>query len=141
MDQSSRARRIRQAADEVAAQLNRQRINEDARNAAARARLAKSRASEYVVGRIPDGPHRLAEEHAHMEREIATQQSKLERRAALIAAGKKPMGAPPVPLEQHSRIIRARRVVDAALAAENAASATKPAKRVLPTTVANTTDP
>ncbi|WP_230990417.1 transposase [Rhodococcus oxybenzonivorans] len=141
MDQSSRARRIRQAADEVAAQLKRQRINEDERDAAARARLAKSRAGEPVVGRIPDGPHRLAEARAHLAREIATHQSKLERRAALIAAGKKPMGAPPVPLEQHSRIIRARRVVEAALAAERTASATKPATPVLPKTVANTTDP
>lgn len=141
MDQSSRARRIRQAVDEVAAQLKRQRINEDERDAAARARLTKSRAGEPVVGRIPDGPHRLAEARAHLAREIATQQSKLERRAALIAAGKKPMGAPPVPLEQHSRIIRARRVVEAALAAERTASATKPGKRVLPKTVAKTTDP
>ncbi|MFZ2173077.1 MAG: transposase [Rhodococcus sp. (in: high G+C Gram-positive bacteria)] len=141
MDQSSRARRIREAADEVATQLQRQRKDEEQRDAAARARLAKSRAGEPVVGRIPDGPHRLAEARAHLAREIDTHQSKLDRRAALIAAGKKPRGAPPVPMEEHSRIIRARRVVEAAQAAEKTASATKPDKRALPKTVANVTDP
>lgn len=51
------------------------------------------------------------------------------------------MGPAPVPIEAHSRIIRARRVVEAALAAEQAASATTPDKRQLPKTVANITDP
>jgi hypothetical protein len=108
--------------------------------AAAQARLAKSEAGEPMVGRIPDGPHRLAEAQAHLAREIAAHQGRLDRRAAILAAGKKPMGAPPVSMEQHSRIVRARGVVEAALAAERAASA-KPSAASLPKTVANITDP
>jgi transposase len=141
IERNGRAQRIREAADEVATQVKRQQKDDDDRMAAARARLVKSQAGEQMVGRIPDGPHRLAEARAHLAREAATQQAKLDRRAALLAAGKKPMGTPPVPLDQHSRIIRARRVVDAALAAEQVSAATKPGKSVLPKTVANITDP
>jgi hypothetical protein len=140
-DRAGRAQRIREAADDVAAQIKRQKKSDDERTAAARARLAKSRAGQPMVGRIPEGPHRLAEAQAHLAREIATQRAKLDRRAAIIAAGKKPMGSPPVPLESHSRIIRARRVVEAALTAEQAESATTTDKRGLPKTVANITDP
>jgi len=72
-----------------------------------------------VVGRIPRGPHRLAEAQAHLAREIARQQAKLDRRAASIAAGRRPMGRPPVPVEQHPHVVRAQRAVDAALAEHN----------------------
>jgi len=61
----------------------------------------------------------------------------------LVAAGKKPMGRPPVPMEGSTRIARARRVVrNAEAAAEKAAVAgqSAPAKE-LPRVVANTTDP
>ena len=52
------------------------------------------------------------------------------------------MGSPPVPLESHSRIIRARRVVEAArIAEQRAASNPQPDRRPLPKTVANITDP
>jgi hypothetical protein len=47
-----------------------------------------------------------------LDREVARQQAKLEHRAVIIAAGKKPMGAPPVPVEEHSSVIRARRAVE-----------------------------
>ena len=91
------------------------------------------------------GPHRLAEALAHLDREVARQQAKLEHRAAIIAAGKKPMGAPPVPVEVHSSGIRARRAVEAALAAEDAntspASSRRSRAKKLPRTVANITDP
>jgi hypothetical protein len=40
-----------------------------------------------VVGRIPDGPYRLAEARAHLAREIAVHQAKLDRYAALVAGG------------------------------------------------------
>jgi transposase len=140
-DRTGRRQRIREAAEEVAAQMERKRSVDDARTAAARIRLARSRAGERVVGRIPDGPHRLAEAQAHLAREIATQQAKLDRRAALIAAGKRPKGPAPVALEEHSRILRARRVVSAALTAEQSAPAATTAKRGLPKTVANITDP
>lgn len=137
---SGRASRIREAAEQVAAQLTRQTSQDADRIAAARARVAKSEAGEPMVGRIPEGPHRLDEARAHLAREIATHQARLDWRAAILAAGNKPMGAPPVPMDQHSRIVRARRVVQAALAAEQAAAAT-PAASSLPKTVANITDP
>jgi len=141
VERSGRARRIREAAEEVAAQVTRQQTEDADRMAAAQARVAKSEAGEPMVGRIPDGPHRVGEARAHLAREIASHQARLDRRAAVLAAGKKPMGAPPVSMEQHSRIIRARGVVEAALAAEEAASATKPVKLSLPKTVGNITDP
>ena len=96
-----------------------------------------------MVGRIPDGPHRLAEARAHLAREIAMHQAKLDRYAALVAAGKKPMGRPPVPMEESTRIARARRVVgNAEAAADKTASAALSAPpKELPKVVANTTDP
>jgi len=60
------------------------------------------------------------------------------------------MGRPPVPMEQSTRVLRARRVVQAAIDAENkAASAGRPTDAAfkhrkpkhLPSVVANTTDP
>ncbi|MGV9950281.1 transposase [Rhodococcus aetherivorans] len=138
-DRTDRARRIREAADEVAQQLTRQRRDDEQRATAARERLDRIRAGESVIGRIPNGPHRLAEAEAHLAREIATHQAKLDRRAAIIAAGKTPMGPPPVPMDQHSRIIRTRRAVEAARAA--AQTVTSPGPQSLPKTVANTTDP
>ena len=50
--------------------------------------------------------------HAHTWRgRSPAHQAKLDRYAALIAAGKKPMGRPPVPMEDSTRVPRARRVV------------------------------
>ncbi|MEV6495333.1 hypothetical protein AB0M20_42965 [Actinoplanes sp. NPDC051633] len=103
-----------------------------------------------MVGRIPDGPHRLAEAQAHLAREIAVHQAKLDRHAVILAAGRRPMGRPPVPMEQSTRVLRARRVVQAAIdASDKAASAggfkdgagkhRKP--KYLPKVVADTTDP
>jgi hypothetical protein len=55
------------------------------------------------------------------------------------------MGAPPVPVEEHSSVIRARRAVEAALVAEDAntspASSRRSQATKLPRTVANITDP
>jgi hypothetical protein len=115
-----------------------------AREAAAQQRLARSQAGRPVVGRIPKGPHHLAEARAHLAREISNYQARAERRAAIIASGKKPMGAPPVPTDQHSRIFRARRVVataEAAARVEQTQGARRPANGNLPKTVANITDP
>ncbi|WP_221937567.1 transposase [Arthrobacter sp. KBS0703] len=136
---SARAERIRRAAAELAQQQRRLDTDREARQTGAQARLQASQAGLPVRGRIPDGPLRLAEARAHLERELRDHQAKLDRRAALIAAGKKPMGAPPVPTEEHSRIIRARRVVAAAEAA--AARDEQAPTRGLPKAVANTTDP
>jgi hypothetical protein len=68
-------------------------------------------------------------------------QAKLDRRTAIIAAGKKPLGAPPVPLDQHSRIIRTRAVVAAALTAERQGPPPAASRWNLPKTVANITNP
>lgn len=140
-DRTRRAERIRRAAQEVTAQRE-QRVEADAqRQAAALSRRRRSEAGEPVLGRIPDGPHRLAEAEAHLAREITAHQARLDRYAALLAAGKKPMGRPPLPMDQHSRVRRARRVVEAARAAERAA-AVKPTKQnAFAKDVANTTDP
>jgi transposase len=114
VDRSHRVERIREAARQLAERHRRLEDADHARDAAARERLARSEAGLPVAGCIPKGPHHLAEARAHLERELRDHQAKLDRRAAIIASGKKPMGAPPVPAEQHSRIIRARRVVAAA---------------------------
>jgi hypothetical protein len=97
-----------------------------------------------MVGRIPDGPHRLAEAEAHLAREIAMHQAKLDRYAGLLAAGKKPMGRPPVPMKDSTRVRRAQRVVEAARTAQQrraTQTAAQSAKKPLPSVVANTTDP
>jgi len=151
VDRSHRTERIREAARQLAKRHRRLGEADHVRDVAARERLARSQAGLPVVGCIPKGPHHLAEARAHLAREIHDHQAKLDRRAALIASGKKPMGAPPVPMEQHSRIIRARRVV---AAAEQAAQAQTEAAgdppgaafkhrkpKNLPSVVVNTTDP
>ncbi|WP_205623009.1 transposase [Sciscionella marina] len=144
-DRTRRAERIRAAAEEVAAQQHRRARADEEHEEAALARRRRSENGQPVVGRIPNGPHRLAEARAHLAREIAAHQAKLDRYAALIAAGKKPMGRPPVPMDDSTRVQRARRVVgNAEAAAEDSASEdgrrVSSAKR-LPNMVANTTDP
>lgn len=143
-DRTRRRERIQLAAQELDAEHRRRNHVNEERDAAALARRHRSEQGQPVVGRIPDGPHRLAEARAHLAREIAIHQAKLDRYAALIAAGKKPMGRPPVPMEDSTRIARARGVVRNAEAAEQTAAAAgqsaSPAKK-LPKVVANTTDP
>lgn len=59
------------------------------------------------------------------------------------------MGCPPVPVDDHSSVVRSRRAVEAALAAEatrtaaktDSLAATRPHSAKLPKTVANITDP
>lgn len=123
-DRTRRRERIHLAARELEAQHQRRTSAEQEREAAARERRCRSEEGQPVVGRIPDGPHRLAEAQAHLAREIAIHRAKLDRYAALIAAGKKPMGRPPVSMEDSTRIIRARRVVGNAEAAQRATVAT-----------------
>jgi transposase len=117
-DRTRRAERIRQAADELRTQLPRRARADEDRCAAAMARRRRSERGQPVVGRIPDGPHRLPEARAHLAREIATHQVKLDRSSALIAEGMKPMGRPPVPMQDSTRVQRARQVVRNAEAAE-----------------------
>lgn len=138
-DPGNRVARIRQAAAELSRRTDREEQADAQRLATARARRERAEAGEGVVGRIPAGPHRLAEAEAHLARERAVQQARLDRRAAIIAAGRKPMGAPPVPVEQHSHVVRARRAVEAALAAERVPVVAP--DRPLPGRVANITDP
>jgi transposase len=144
-DRTRRTERIRLAAEELRTQLQRRARADEERHAAAMARRRRSEQGQPVVGRIPDGPHRLPEARAHLAREIAAHQAKLDRYAALIAAGKKPMGRPPVPMEDSTRIARARQVVRNAETAERVATATGSRSTTqanrLPKVVANTTDP
>src|SRR5262249_17493852 len=133
---------------EVTAQTQLRNQAQHDRQEAALARLHRSQAGQPVVGRIPDGPLRLAEADAHLAREIADHQANLDRHAAIIAAGRRPMGRPPVPLEESTRALRPRRVVQAAIDAAakantpNQSQATgKRRQPHLPTVVANTTDP
>jgi transposase len=143
-DRTARRERIRQAAQELAAQSQRRTRAEAERQAAALARRRRAEDGQPVLGRIPSGPHRLAEARAHLAREIAIHQAKLNRYADLVAAGKKPVGRPPVPMEHSTRVARARGVVANAQAAEQAAAAgEEPASsaKELPRAVANTTDP
>jgi transposase len=144
-DRTGRARRIREAAAEVAAQAGRRARADQQRDKAALERR-RSEAGEPVRGRIPEGPHRLGEAKAHLAREVAEHQAKLDRRAAAIAEGRVLPGRPPVPMEASSRVARARRVVQAAEQAVEpvpgkATKASRAAAAGLPKVVANTTDP
>ena len=85
------------------------------------------------------GPHHLAKAQAHLARENSIHQAKLDRYVGLLAAGRKPMSRPPVPIETSSRLLRTRReeqAVEAAAAPPHDGSAA--AK--LPSVVANTID-
>jgi transposase len=144
--QSGRRERIRAAAAQVAQQLAHRAREQSAREEAALARRRRSEAGLPMVGRIPEGPHRLAEAEAHLAREIAMHQRKLDRYARLIAAGKKPMGRPPVSMHDSTRVQRAQRVVEAARKAEQRRTAQMTSKAaanktLLPSEVANITDP
>lgn len=142
-DRTRRRERIQVAAQELDAEHRRRARANEERDAAALARRHRSEQGQPVVGRIPNGPHRLAEARAHLAREIAIHRAKLDRYSALIEAGNRPMGRPPVPMEDSTRIARARRVVrNAEAAAEQTATAEQasPSKK-LPKVVANTTDP
>ncbi|MCM3487093.1 transposase [Kocuria rosea] len=141
-DRTRRRARIKQAAEELKAQQQRRTRAQAEHEAAALARRRRSEQGQSVVGRIPNGPHRLAEARAHLAREITFHQAKLDRYAALITAGRKPMGRPPVAMADSTRVARARRVVanaEAAAATEKLGPA--PAGKALPKVVANTTDP
>ena len=96
-DRGGRAERLRAALGEITAREHAEHQAQQQRRVSAARRLERAQAGESVVGRIPRGPHRLAEAHAHLAREVARQQAKLDRRAALIAAGTTTDGAPPVP--------------------------------------------
>ena len=144
-DRTRRAERIRQGAQELKAELARRARGDEDRHAAAAARRQRSEHGEPVVGRIPNGPHRLPEARAHLAREVAAHQAKLDRYATLIAEGRKPMGRPPVAMEDSTRVQRARRVVRHAETAERVTVQTdgqsiSDAKR-LPKVVVNVTDP
>ncbi|MGB1225089.1 MAG: transposase, partial [Mycobacterium sp.] len=108
-DRTRRAERIRQGAQELKAELQRRARADEDRHAAAAARRQRSEQGEPVVGRIPNGPHRLPEARAHLAREIAAHQAKLDRYARLIAEGRKSMGRPPVAMEDSTRVQRAQR--------------------------------
>lgn len=122
-DRSGRSERLRAALAEITAREDADREAVQQRRASTAQRLERAEAGESVIGRIPRGPHRLAEAQAHLDRAVARQQAKLDRRAAKIAAGHRPTGRPPVPVDQHPHVVRAQRAVDAALAEHDASTA------------------
>lgn len=141
-DRTRRAERIQHAAQELRDRQQQLDRTDEQREASAIARCRRSEQGMPVVGRIPDGPHRLPEARAHLAREIAIHQAKLDRYASLIAAGKKPMGRPPVPMEASTRVQRARHAVANADRAAGSASRKQVSEaKPLPKVVANTTDP
>jgi transposase len=122
-DRSGRAERLRAALAEITAREDADQQADQQRQVSTAQRLERAEAGESVIGRIPRGPHRLAEAQAHLARAVARQQAKLDRRAAKIAAGRRPTGRPPVPVDQHPHVVRAQRAVDAALAEHEAPTA------------------
>lgn len=85
------------------------------------------------------------EARAHLAREIEAHQAKLDRYARLIAEGRKPMGRPPVAMQDSTRVQRAQRVVRhaetaARVTAQTDGQSVSDAKR-LPKVVVNVTDP
>ncbi len=113
-DRSGRTERLRTALVEITAREDADRQADQQRQSSTAQRLERAEAGESVIGRIPRGPHRLAEAQAHLARAVARQQAKLDRRAAKVAAGHRPTGRPPVPVDQHPHVVRAQRAVDAA---------------------------
>ena len=94
------------------------------RQAGAAARLERAQAGESVIGRIRAGRIGWPRPGA-LGRAIARQQAKLDRRAAVIAAGRRPMGRPPVP-PSDTLTWCAQRAVDAALAVQQSPPLTQP---------------
>jgi transposase len=138
---SGRRERIRAAAEEVRRELARREAVRQAAAQGALERRLRSEAGEPVRGRIPRGPHHLAEAQAHLAREIGIHQALLDRYAGLLAAGRKPVGRAPVPMGASVRVRRARRVVEAAeVAAASTPTPDGPAAGRPPSVVANTTD-
>jgi transposase len=82
----------------------------------AAARLERLAAGEKVSTRYPRGADRVAEAQARLDRLITRQQARIDRRAARIAAGERPSGTVPVPVEDHIHVRRARAALAAARA-------------------------
>lgn len=117
-DPSRRAARIAAAAAEIQSEQKaaaaRQASLDQARATEAAARMERLAAGKKVTGRYPQGADRVAEAQARLDRMIAAQQAKLDRRAARIAAGERPCGVVPVPVGEHTHINAARAALEAA---------------------------
>jgi transposase len=117
-DPTRRKARIVAAAAEIEAEQKagaaRQADLDAARSREAAQRLERLGAGQKVIGRYPAGADRAMEAQARLERVIAVQQAKLDRRAARIAAGERPRGKVPVPVEEHVDVKRARAALEAA---------------------------
>jgi transposase len=117
-DPSRRKARIVAAVAEIEAEQKvaaaRQAAADAVRAEEAALRLERLAAGEKVKGRYPRGADRVTEAQAHLDREIAAQQAKLDRRAARIAAGERPCGKRPVAVEDHVHVRRARAALEAA---------------------------
>ena len=119
-DPTRRRARIAAAAAEIEAEQKagaaRQADLDAVRAKEAAQRLERLGAGEKVLGRYPRGADRVTEAQARLDRVIAAQQAKIDRRAARIAAGERPSGTAPVPVEEHVHVKTARAALEAAQA-------------------------
>jgi transposase len=130
-DRSGRSRRIRQALDEIAAQ-NAERQ--------ARDQAARDQADDYlkrladpdtpVTGPRPKAVTAVDAAHARWQSERTRIQRRLDawhqRAAQARAAGRRPKGRAPIPVDQHCRVRTARTAYDNALAAAETTATTAP---------------
>ncbi len=117
-DPTRRKARIAAAAAEIEAEqkaaADRQAELDAVRAKEAAQRLERLGAGEKILGRYPRGADRVRQAQARLDRMIAAQQAKLDRRAARIAAGERPSGPVPVLIEEHAHIAAARAALEAA---------------------------
>ena len=127
-DRSGRSRRIRQALDEIAAQNTERHAREQA---------ARDQADDYlkrladpdtpITGPRPKAVTAAQAAHARWQAERTRIQRRHDawhhRAAAARAAGHRPKGTAPIPVDQHCRVRRTRATYDNALAAAAAAAA------------------
>jgi DDE family transposase len=117
-DPTRRKARIAAAAAEIEAEQKagaaRQAGLDAVRAKEAAQRLERLATGEKVIGRYPRGADRLREAQARLDRVIAAQQAKIDRRATRIAAGERPSGPVPVPVEEHAHVKTARAALEAA---------------------------
>jgi transposase len=149
-DRSGRSRRIRQALDEIAAQQAARQAREQA---------AREQAGDYlkrladpdtpITGPRPKAVTAVQAAHARWQAERTRIQRRFdawhERAATARAAGHRPHGRAPIPVDQHCRVRKTRTTYDNALATAAAAgedpTTGKPGSKNPRTPRANLTDP
>lgn len=120
-DPTKRGERIKAAAAEMKAEQEAAaaaRVPDPGRVAKAVDRRERIEAGQNVKGRTPAGTDRVAEARARVVREEKAARARLEAYAAATAAGARPGGRPPGPVDTHHAVLAARAAVDKAVAAQ-----------------------